>query len=149
MSADFLLYGSYGYTGRLIARRALELGLKPLLAGRMPHGAVLLGVLAMFTLPHQFHVGVVEWLARLEDLGQRHGFSEPPGPQHHALFLRAGSRLLVTFESVRSARRSPGGRPRGFDRVTRQGLVAPRPPLPRGDLLPRPRCLEPPRPLDR
>ncbi|HEX2203976.1 MAG TPA: saccharopine dehydrogenase NADP-binding domain-containing protein [Longimicrobium sp.] len=34
MSADFLLYGSYGYTGRLIARRALELGLRPLLAGR-------------------------------------------------------------------------------------------------------------------
>ena len=34
MSADFLLYGSYGYTGRLIAARALELGLKPLLAGR-------------------------------------------------------------------------------------------------------------------
>jgi short subunit dehydrogenase-like uncharacterized protein len=34
MSADFLLYGSYGYTGRLIARRALEVGLRPLLAGR-------------------------------------------------------------------------------------------------------------------
>jgi short subunit dehydrogenase-like uncharacterized protein len=34
MSADFLLYGSYGYTGRLIARRALEAGLRPLLAGR-------------------------------------------------------------------------------------------------------------------
>lgn len=34
MGADFLLYGSYGYTGRLIARRALELGLRPLLAGR-------------------------------------------------------------------------------------------------------------------
>lgn len=34
MSADFLLYGSYGYTGRLIAERARELGLTPLLAGR-------------------------------------------------------------------------------------------------------------------
>jgi short subunit dehydrogenase-like uncharacterized protein len=34
MPADFLLYGSYGYTGRLIATRALELGLRPLLAGR-------------------------------------------------------------------------------------------------------------------
>jgi short subunit dehydrogenase-like uncharacterized protein len=34
MPADFLLYGSYGYTGRLIARRALEVGLRPLLAGR-------------------------------------------------------------------------------------------------------------------
>ncbi|HEU0053723.1 MAG TPA: saccharopine dehydrogenase NADP-binding domain-containing protein [Longimicrobium sp.] len=34
MASDFLLYGSYGYTGRLIATRALELGLRPLLAGR-------------------------------------------------------------------------------------------------------------------
>jgi short subunit dehydrogenase-like uncharacterized protein len=34
MSGDFLLYGSYGYTGRLIARRALEAGLRPVLAGR-------------------------------------------------------------------------------------------------------------------
>ena len=34
MPADFLLYGSYGYTGRLIAERARELGLTPLLAGR-------------------------------------------------------------------------------------------------------------------
>jgi short subunit dehydrogenase-like uncharacterized protein len=31
---DFLLYGSYGYTGRLIAEEALERGLTPLLAGR-------------------------------------------------------------------------------------------------------------------
>ncbi|HEV2147665.1 MAG TPA: saccharopine dehydrogenase NADP-binding domain-containing protein [Longimicrobiaceae bacterium] len=30
----FLLYGSYGYTGRLIAERALERGLRPVLAGR-------------------------------------------------------------------------------------------------------------------
>lgn len=34
MTADFLLYGSYGYTGRLIAERAREMGLTPLLAGR-------------------------------------------------------------------------------------------------------------------
>lgn len=34
MNADFLLYGSYGYTGRLIAERAREQGLTPLLAGR-------------------------------------------------------------------------------------------------------------------
>lgn len=32
--SDFLLYGSYGYTGRLIAARALERGVRPLLAGR-------------------------------------------------------------------------------------------------------------------
>jgi short subunit dehydrogenase-like uncharacterized protein len=37
MAADFLLYGSYGYTGRLIAERAREAGLVPLLAGRDTH----------------------------------------------------------------------------------------------------------------
>lgn len=34
MPGDFLLYGSNGYTGRLILHRALEAGLRPLLAGR-------------------------------------------------------------------------------------------------------------------
>ncbi len=32
--ADFLIYGSYGYTGELIARQAVESGLRPTLAGR-------------------------------------------------------------------------------------------------------------------
>lgn len=31
---DFLLYGAYGYTGRLITKMAADYGLKPLLAGR-------------------------------------------------------------------------------------------------------------------
>jgi len=31
---DFLLYGAYGYTGRLIANMAADYGLKPVLAGR-------------------------------------------------------------------------------------------------------------------
>ena len=31
---SFLLYGAYGYTGRLVVERAVELGLKPRLAGR-------------------------------------------------------------------------------------------------------------------
>ncbi len=34
MSPSFLLYGSYGYTGRLIAREAINRGLRPLLGGR-------------------------------------------------------------------------------------------------------------------
>lgn len=34
VSADFLLYGAYGYTGALIAEAAVEQGLRPLLAGR-------------------------------------------------------------------------------------------------------------------
>ena len=34
MTTNFLLYGANGYTGTLIARLAVERGLKPLLAGR-------------------------------------------------------------------------------------------------------------------
>ncbi|MCO6487139.1 MAG: saccharopine dehydrogenase NADP-binding domain-containing protein [Phaeodactylibacter sp.] len=34
MANNFLLYGAYGYTGRLIAERAREQGLQPILAGR-------------------------------------------------------------------------------------------------------------------
>jgi len=34
MRSDFLLYGSYGYTGSLIVREALGRGFRPLLAGR-------------------------------------------------------------------------------------------------------------------
>ncbi|HEY4492216.1 MAG TPA: saccharopine dehydrogenase NADP-binding domain-containing protein, partial [Acidobacteriota bacterium] len=31
---SFLLYGSYGYTGQLIAEQAVKEGLRPILAGR-------------------------------------------------------------------------------------------------------------------
>src|SRR5512134_2190762 len=31
---NFLIYGSYGYTGQLIVERALKVGLRPILAGR-------------------------------------------------------------------------------------------------------------------
>jgi len=34
MNDPLLIYGSYGYTGELIVRRALDLGLRPILAGR-------------------------------------------------------------------------------------------------------------------
>ena len=36
MANTFLLYGSYGYTGNLIAEHSLREGLRPLLAGRDP-----------------------------------------------------------------------------------------------------------------
>lgn len=38
-----LIYGAYGYTGRLIARAAVERGLQPVLAGRDPHRLTKLG----------------------------------------------------------------------------------------------------------
>jgi len=36
MSSGFLLYGSTGFTGDLIAREAIQRGLRPVLAGRNP-----------------------------------------------------------------------------------------------------------------
>jgi hypothetical protein len=62
-----------------------------------------------------------EWLARLDALGEEHGFFQRMGAQHHALFVETGRKLLVTFESVDQARRNPGALPRGFDQVTRSG----------------------------
>lgn len=51
MNGTFLLYGAYGYTGRLVARRALERGLRPVLAGRDENA--LRGVAEELKLPHR------------------------------------------------------------------------------------------------
>lgn len=51
MAAEFLLYGSYGYTGRLIAERARAQGLTPLLAGR--DASALAAQAAELGMPHR------------------------------------------------------------------------------------------------
>lgn len=61
------------------------------------------------------------WLSRLDALGDEHGFFERLGGSHAALFIEAGPRLLVTFETIEGARRSPSALPRGFEHVTRDG----------------------------
>ena len=40
MAGPLLVYGAYGYTGELVARRAVEVGLSPILAGRDSERAV-------------------------------------------------------------------------------------------------------------
>src|SRR5512133_703226 len=40
MPGPLLVYGAYGYTGELVARRAVEVGLAPILAGRDSERAV-------------------------------------------------------------------------------------------------------------
>lgn len=62
-----------------------------------------------------------DWLARLDELGEEHGFFEQLGNSHFALFVEAGPKLLVTFETLDAARKHPGAMPRGFDYVTRNG----------------------------
>ena len=50
MSEQLLIYGANGYTGELVARRAVERGLRPTLAGR---SAEAVGALAQtLGLPH-------------------------------------------------------------------------------------------------
>jgi len=66
-------------------------------------------------------LGPSEWLAALDDLGEEHGYFQNLGPAHHALFIDAGKSLLVTFETLEAARRTPGATPRGLDFVTRNG----------------------------
>ncbi len=62
-----------------------------------------------------------DWLARLDSLGDEHGYFERLGPDHAALFIDAGPKLLVTFETVEGARRAAGATPRGIEHVTRNG----------------------------
>lgn len=60
-----------------------------------------------------------QWFARLDALGERHGYFERIGTSHAGLFIDAGRQLLVTFETVEGARRGPGAAPRGLDFVGR------------------------------
>lgn len=45
------------------------------------------------------------WMERVEEIAEEHGYAEPVGPGHSALFIDAGRTLLVTFETVSRVRR--------------------------------------------
>lgn len=45
------------------------------------------------------------WLDKVEEIAEEHGYAEPVGPDHTALFVDAGRTLLVCFESVAFARK--------------------------------------------
>ena len=81
-----------------------------------------------------------DWLGRLDELGDAHGYFEQLGSKHFALYVGAGPKLLVTFETVESAQQNPGGRPRGFDFAIER-LVASDLAVQRLHLVPRPGCL--------
>lgn len=57
--------------------------------------------------------------ARLDEIGEEHGYLEPLGTDHAALFIDAGPDLLVTFETEEAILRRPKAQPRGFEFVTR------------------------------
>ncbi len=54
------------------------------------------------------------WLDALEDVAEEHGYFEPLGPDHQAVFLAAGPRLLVTFEDAETICKTAHGEPRSF-----------------------------------
>lgn len=62
-----------------------------------------------------------DWRQQVDDIGEEHGYYQSVGRDHAALFIDAGSNLLVTFENRAAAMSAPFGRPRGFDMVTREG----------------------------
>ncbi|EYD72363.1 hypothetical protein Lokhon_01158 [Limimaricola hongkongensis DSM 17492] len=64
---------------------------------------------------------VDDWQASLDRIGEEHGYYERLGPGHAALFIDAGPRLMVSFETRDQIRRRPGARPRGFEMATRMG----------------------------
>ncbi len=59
--------------------------------------------------------------AALDDYGDEHGYLEPLGDDYAALFIDAGPKLFVTFESEAEIRARPRAHPRGFDHVARNG----------------------------
>ncbi len=40
------------------------------------------------------------WIAAISEIGEQHGFAEPLGKRHHAVFVEDGDTLLVSFESM-------------------------------------------------
>jgi hypothetical protein len=61
------------------------------------------------------------WLAALDEMTAEEGYLEPMGPKHWAFFTDAGTTLLVTFETMASARARPGQMPFGHAEAARRG----------------------------
>ncbi len=64
----------------------------------------------------------VEWLDRLQDIAGDIGYFEPLGPDHSAVFANGSRQLLVTFETIATARSRPGKDvPIGWDLAFNRG----------------------------
>lgn len=61
------------------------------------------------------------WLAALDEMTAEEGYLEPMGPHHWAFFTDAGTTLLVTFETMASARARPGQMPFGHAMAAQHG----------------------------
>lgn len=63
-----------------------------------------------------------QWLQEMQKLGEMHGFFEPLGRHHNAVFIEQGDTLLVSFESLPAIQAlSEQARPIGFDLARDKG----------------------------
>lgn len=63
-----------------------------------------------------------EWLEKLEEIAEEHGFFQPLGDAHFATFVEEKPTLLVTFESIDDIQaRHDTGQPLGFELVRELG----------------------------
>ncbi|MGJ8589692.1 MAG: phosphoadenosine phosphosulfate reductase [Yoonia sp.] len=63
-----------------------------------------------------------DWLGRIDDFCEDHGFFEQLGREHFAGFLEAGNKLLVTFENAQFVRENNlDSEPRGFAYTRHEG----------------------------
>jgi hypothetical protein len=67
-------------------------------------------------------LGANDWLGRIDDFCEDHGFFEQLGREHCAGFLEAGNKLLVTFENAQFVRENNlDAEPRGFAYTRHEG----------------------------
>jgi len=68
------------------------------------------------------NLALPEWIDVIEDIAEDHGYFEPLGPDHSALFIEGNANLLVTFETIENARsRSSSDVPFGWELATPNG----------------------------
>ena len=66
------------------------------------------------------NLSVDDWLELLEDIGEDHGYFEPLGPDHSAIFIDDTPSLLVTFETIATVRsRATTDAPLGWELATK------------------------------
>lgn len=63
-----------------------------------------------------------QWLEKLEDIAEEHGYFQPLGTNHFATFVEDKPTLLVTFETIEGIQaRGDTGQPLGFELVRELG----------------------------
>lgn len=62
------------------------------------------------------------WLDTVDEIAEEHGYFEPLGPDHSAVFIDAGPKLIVSFETIQHIRRgNPNEEPLGWRFVRKNG----------------------------